>query len=114
MEQYSVRQAELLVDGKFFATPYLNQVNGHYDWKGHFGGLDIFKPIKYQQGYQYTVVKNYVVHPAEIIIPKLYASKFRLGNRSLFEITPKFFENSNTFSFYLYRVINRKWLYYDA
>ena len=97
MEQYSVRQAELLVDGKFFATPYLNQVNGHYDWKGHFGGLDIFKPIKYQQGYQYTVVKNYVVHPAEIIIPKLYASKFRLGNRSLFEITPKFFENSNTF-----------------
>ena len=97
MEQYSVRQAELLADGKYFATPYLNKNNEHYDWKQHLGGIDIFKPIKYQQNYQFTTVRNYQIHPAEIIIPRLYATKFHLGNRSLFEITPKFFENSNTF-----------------
>lgn len=109
-----VRQAQLHILG-FDFNEERRDANGIFDWAYYLGGHDLEVDIEEDNVFQknkdneyitdadgnliskFVEIEDYTVDPAEIIMPKLYRTQFKFGNRSINEITPEFFQKSNPF-----------------
>lgn len=95
-ELSQMRQAELHAKGRDFGQIKQNN-EGTIDFNDLFKGIDLRKSIKDSDLAKFTVLYNYKVHPAEIIMPKLYKTHFKLGNRDIAEIDLNFFKKTNPY-----------------
>jgi len=59
--------------------------------------LDLTKPIQNNNLEEFSTIDNYTVHPAEVIMPKLFRSNYNLGKHNLSEINKDFFKKTRTF-----------------
>lgn len=93
-----IRQAELHVRGKDIPS-FRRGVSGYINWENSLGGIDITRSIEDQQPdpNRLATIENYTVDPAEIIVPKLYKTAFKLGNVDLNNIDLDYFKKVNSF-----------------
>jgi hypothetical protein len=100
-----MRQAQLHVLGKDFGPE--SRIDGVFDWDTYLKGIDLRYDITDQfvatheqdadNGIfgkkRFGIIKDYTVDPAEIIMPKLYKSQFKLGGKDISEIDVNYFES---------------------
>lgn len=99
MKAWQAREAELLELGYTLGeVPLITEgkAKGHYNFRQFFKNLDIrhsFEPV----ASDFTIISNYQKHAAEAVIPKIYRTQLKLGNTSLADITPAYFERVNNY-----------------
>lgn len=76
--------------------------NGIIDWDQTLGGVDLSKEIETEEDAQkYTSnlskIHQLEVHPAEIIMPKIYKSNFHFGDRDINDIDENYFKKAKSF-----------------
>jgi len=95
-----VRQAELhTLQGiaKDFNPERRNEA-GVFDWSYYLNNIDLRRSIKATDDLSgFSNIKDYTVDPAEIIMPKLYKTQFKLGRHDIAEIDVDFFKKANPF-----------------
>lgn len=101
MQLFFQRESELVHFGRTFGKAKL--VNGRYNFADVFkGNADIlYTPItedrlellETQYG-AFQKIDNLTIKSAQAVIPNQYAETFKMGNRSLSEITPDFFRHA--------------------
>lgn len=107
LKNIRMRQAELHAKGADFNS--LNPIYGTsesditYDWNSYLGGLHTGIRLDEQlASFGKTLdnlaqLKDYVVDPAEAILPKIYRSNFNFGNRHLYEIDKNYFKKAESY-----------------
>lgn len=95
LDKVQIRQAELHVLGYDFN----DQPEDNWNWGNYLGGIDLDVPITKENldPSKFTKLIEYHVDPAEIVVPKLYRSAFRMGGHYLSEINADFFKKVNPF-----------------
>lgn len=99
LELIQIRRAQLHQLGKDFGKE-IRYPNGVMNWNAYLQGIDLRKEIESEQdivGTNFTQLIDYKVDPAEIIMPKLYRTKFKLGNRSITDIDLDYFDRANAY-----------------
>lgn len=101
MQLFFQRESELVHFGRTFGKAKL--INGRYNFADVFkGNADIlYTPItedrlellETQYG-AFQKIDNLTIKSAQAVIPNQYAETFKMGNRSLSEITPDFFRHA--------------------
>lgn len=99
LELITIREAELLANKRYYPTAFVpyDFTNKRYNFDIYFGGLDLTKPIENNNLEEFSVIDNYVVHPAEVVMPKLFRSNYNLGKHNLSEINKDFFKKTRAF-----------------
>lgn len=115
-----MRQAQLHILGKDLGPE--SRINGVFDWDTYLVGIDLRYDINEQsvlkheqeaslnpesKKRRFGIIEDYTVDPAEIIMPKLYKSQFKLGNKDIADIDVDYFK-SHTNSHYYTRLKDRK------
>lgn len=96
LELIQVRQAQLHTFNKDFGEE--QYVNGVFDWNNYLLGIDLRKDITENQDLSaFSPIVDYTVDPAEIIMPKLYKTQFKLGTKDIADIDLNFFKRANPF-----------------
>ena len=96
LELIQVRQAQLHTFNKDFGEE--QYINGIFDWDNYLLGIDLRKDITDNQDLSaFSPIIDYKVDPAEIIMPKLYKTQFKLGTKDIAEIDLNFFKRANPF-----------------
>ena len=92
-----IRQAQLHTLGKDFGIESHTQ-NGFFDWQTYLKGIDLRHDITEEDDLSvFPDIENYTVDPAEIIVPKIYKTQFKLGNYDIADIDENFFKKVNPF-----------------
>lgn len=93
IDKVQIRQAELHVLGYDFNDTQ------PFSWNNYLGGIDLDIPITKENlnPDRFTKLTYYKVDPAEIVVPKLYRSAFKLGGRHLSEIDAEYFSKINPY-----------------
>lgn len=92
-----IRQAQLHTLGKDFGAESYT-ANGFFDWSNYLKGIDLRHDITEEDDLSaFEPITDYVIEPAEIIIPKIYKSQFKLGNYDIADIDENFFKKVNPF-----------------
>lgn len=96
LELIQVRQAQLHTFNKDFGEE--QYINGVFDWNNYLFGIDLRKDITENQDLSaFSPIVDYTVDPAEIIMPKLYKTQFKLGTKDIADIDLNFFKRANPF-----------------
>lgn len=96
LELIQVRQAQLHTFNKDFGGE--QYINGVFDWNNYLLGIDLRKDITENQDLSaFSPIVDYTVDPAEIIMPKLYKTQFKLGTKDIADIDLNFFKRANPF-----------------
>ena len=96
LELIQVRQAQLHTFNKDFGEE--QYINGIFDWNNYLLGVDLRKDITDNQDLStFSPIVDYKVDPAEIIMPKLYKTQFKLGTKDIADIDLNFFKRANPF-----------------
>lgn len=96
LELIQVRQAQLHTFNKDFGEE--QYINGIFDWNSYLLGIDLRKDITENQDLSaFSPIVDYTVDPAEIIMPKLYKTQFKLGTKDIADIDLNFFKRANPF-----------------
>lgn len=92
-----IRQAQLHTLGKDFGAESYT-ANGFFDWGNYLKGIDLRHDITEEDDLSaFEPITDYVIEPAEIIVPKIYKSQFKLGNYDIADIDENFFKKVNPF-----------------
>lgn len=96
VDQVQIRQAQLHVLGRDFGQE--RHTNGYFDWNTYLKGIDLRHDIAEEVDLtQFPIIEDYQVDPAEIIMPKLYKTQFKLGNKDIAEIDAHYFKRANPY-----------------
>lgn len=96
LELIQIRQAQLHTFNKDFGEE--SYINGVFDWNNYLLGIDLRKEITANQDLSaFSPIVDYTVDPAEIIMPKLYKTQFKLGTKDIADIDLNFFKRANPF-----------------
>ena len=96
LELIQVRQAQLHTFNKDFGEE--QYINGVFNWNNYLLGIDLRKDITENQDLSaFSPIVDYTVDPAEIIMPKLYKTQFKLGTKDIADIDLNFFKRANPF-----------------
>lgn len=97
LDYIQLRRAELHTLGKDFGQEKLT-LKGYIDWTAYLHDIDLRKEIDENSDVSsFATLTNYTVEPAEIIVPKIYKSNFKLGNQDIAEITVDYFKKANPY-----------------
>ena len=92
-----IRQAQLHTLGKDFGAESYT-ANGFFDWGNYLKGIDLRHAITEKDDLSaFEPITDYVIEPAEIIVPKIYKTQFKLGNYDIADIDENFFKKVNPF-----------------
>lgn len=107
-DEYEVKIAKKMLDWVSLRRAQLHQrqadyckeqyKNGYFDWNTYLNGIDLRKDI--DDSFDLTgfnKLENYIVDPAEIIVPKLYQTQLKLGNKDISEIDVNYFKKVNPY-----------------
>ena len=101
LDKVTIRQAQLHTMGYDFNKEQYFP-DGTFDWETYLGGIDLNHDLTENDLYingilRFSPIYDYQVDPAEIIMPKLYRSNYKIGGYSLSEIDENFFKKVNPF-----------------
>ena len=107
-DEYEVKTAEKMLNWVSLRRAQLHQrqtdyckeqyKNGYFDWNTYLNGIDLRKDIDDSSDLSgFNKLENYIVDPAEIIVPKLYQTQLKLGNKDISEIDVNYFKKVNPY-----------------
>lgn len=107
-DEYEIKTAEKMLNWVSLRRAQLHQrqadyckeqyKNGYFDWNTYLNGIDLRKDIDDSSDLSgFNKLENYIVDPAEIIVPKLYQTQLKLGNKDISEINVNYFKKVNPY-----------------
>lgn len=96
IDQVQIRQAQLHTLGRDFGKE--SRINGYFNWNEYLKGIDLRHDISEDDNLSvFPTISDYTVDPAEIIIPKLYRTQFKLGTKDIADIDVNYFKKANPY-----------------
>lgn len=96
VDQVQIRQAQLHTLGRDFGKE--TRINGYFNWNEYLKGIDLRHDITEEDNLSvFPPISDYTVNPAEIIMPKLYKTQFKLGTKDIADIDVSYFKKVNPY-----------------
>lgn len=96
VDQVQIRQAQLHTLGRDFGKE--TRINGYFNWNEYLKGIDLRHDISEEDNLSvFPTISDYTVDPAEIIMPKLYRTQFKLGTKDIADIDVNYFKKVNPY-----------------
>lgn len=92
-----IRQAQLHTLGRDLGEEKVTE-SGNFDWNNYLKGIDLRENISEESDIErFPIIEDYIIDPAEIIMPKLYKTQFKLGNQDIADIDVNYFKKVNPY-----------------